>query len=52
MTSKGSSRHIGCRAARGALCGDSNTAPEAVWIGVMGASPGPARRPLTGGCRA
>ncbi|SOB93039.1 hypothetical protein SAMN05877831_10198 [Rhodobacter maris] len=52
MTSKGSSRLFSRAAANGLARGQQATAPEAVWIGVMGASPGPARRPLNGGCRA
>nr|P26159.1 RecName: Full=Uncharacterized 5.8 kDa protein in puhA 5'region; AltName: Full=ORF55 [Rhodobacter capsulatus]CAA77517.1 55 aa (6 kD) gene product of ORF55 [Rhodobacter capsulatus] len=33
-------------------CGSCVTAPVAVRIGAMGASPGPARRPHHRGCRA
>lgn len=49
MANAGSSRLSACRAAALAARGQKGTAPEAVWIGVMGASPGPARRPLHGG---
>ncbi|PTV96673.1 hypothetical protein C8J27_102476 [Rhodobacter aestuarii] len=52
MILSGSSRLSVRRAAALATRGQQGTAPEAVWIGVMGASPGPARHPLHRGCRA